>query len=286
MTSKSTPAEANRIFYREEAGAYEATEDCLRSAYYQRRLRQVLAEALTRLAPNPLVLDACGGTGNIGAALHPHGVTPVVVDVSPEMTNIWRAKAARLGFVPEIHDAPIEEFLREDGRAWNLITFSSALHHLEDYTAVLLAAADNLAPAGLVLTIFDPTPAPRGIRVLRRLDFVIWLARARPLRFVELLVGALRRVLGPSDRDEHVGRMAERHAYTGIDDHELVRAVEGRGLEVVVHERYYDARLGAVRFLLRRIRQPSSFALVVRRPADRPHADDLVGGRESRRAGG
>lgn len=264
MTSP-TAVEANRIFYREEASAYEATEECVRGARYQQRLREALADALAQLAPDPLVLDACGGTGNVGSALHPHGVTPVVVDVSAEMTSIWRAKARRLGCQAEIHEGPIEDFLREDERRWDLITFSSALHHLEDYTDVLRAAIESLAPGGLVLTLFDPTLATRGVRTLRRLDFVVWLARTRPRRFLELLTGAAQRVARPQVEGEHIGRMAERYAYSGIDDHELVEALRRAGFDVLVHKRHYDARVGVVRLLMRQMRRPSSFGLVVRR---------------------
>ncbi|MEA2142977.1 MAG: hypothetical protein QOI64_1407 [Solirubrobacteraceae bacterium] len=266
MTQRPTTAEANRIFYRNEATAYEATEECMRAAVYQRRLREALDDALARLGPEPRVLDACGGTGNVGEALNRRGITPVVVDVSTEMTAIWRAKADRLGVDAEIHEALIEDFLGEDGRVWDLITFSSALHHLEDFTGVLLAAAETLAPGGLLFTMFDPTLSTPGIRVLRRIDFVLWLARTRPGRFVELLAGAVRRMVRPPE-GEPIGRLAERYAYSGIDDHELVRVVQSHGLDVLAHERYHDARGGIFRFLLRRMDRPSSFRLLLGRPA-------------------
>lgn len=189
------------------------------------------------------MLDACGGSGNVGDALHRHGITPVVIDVSPDMTAIWRGKAERLGLSPEIHNMPIEEFLDSDARCWDLITFSSALHHLEDFTQVLNAAAARLEPGGLLLTMFDPTPATRSIRLLRKLDFVAWLGLRRPLRFARLLGGAAQRTMRRSDRGDHVGRIAERHAYTGIDDYELIRAARRNGLEVLTHERWCDARL-------------------------------------------
>ncbi|MEA2195453.1 MAG: hypothetical protein QOG42_1887 [Solirubrobacteraceae bacterium] len=266
MTTQPTAAEANRIFYRDEAMAYEATEECVRGEAYQRRLREALDDTLTRLGPQPRVLDACGGTGNVGVALHERGITPVVVDLSAEMTAIWRAKAERLGVAAEIHEAHIEDYLRDDSRTWDLITFSSALHHLEDFAGVLIAAAAKLAPGGMLFTMFDPTLSDRRIRVLRRLDFVIWLARTRPSRFVELLVGAVRRAVRPP-QGAHIGRMAERYAYSGIDDEALVAVMRSHGLEVIVHERYYDARAGLFRFLLRRMDRPSSFRLLLRRPA-------------------
>jgi ubiquinone/menaquinone biosynthesis C-methylase UbiE len=261
-----TAAAANRIYYRDEATDYDRTESCLRDRRQHQRLLRALAGVIGRLDRDPRVLDVCGGSGNVGSALHRHGITPVVVDVSPEMTEIWREKAARLGVSPEIHNMPIEEFLRSDDRTWDLVTFSSALHHLDDYTQVLMTAAARLEQGGFLLTIFDPTPATRGMRLVRKLDFVAWLALRRPGRFVRLLVEAARRALRPAEAGEHVGRIAERHAYTGIDDHELVRAARRGGLDVVTHERSCDARLLVVRCALRRLDWASSFHLVLQRP--------------------
>ena len=266
VPAEPTAAEANRIFYRDEARAYDQTEDCLCEARNRERLQVVLAAALARLDPAPRVLDACGGTGNVGVALHARGITPVVVDVSPDMTAIWSDKAADLGLSPEIHNMAIEEFLSSDGRRWDLITFTSALHHLEDYTNVLLLAAARLAPGGLLLTLFDPTPATREMRLVRKLDFVLWLVLKRPTRFVRLVGAAVQRKLRPAGGNDHVGRLAERYAYTGIDDFELARASQRSGLELVVHERTHDARLAAVRHLLRLLGWPSSFHLLLRRP--------------------
>lgn len=266
MTDTLTAAEANRLFYREDAETYDATEVCLRDSRRQDELRGAVAAALSRIDGRVSVLDACGGTGNIGLALHPYGIVPVVVDVSPEMTAIWRAKAERLGYSPEIHHAPIEDFLRDDGRSWKLITFSSALHHLADYAEVVLAAAARLEPGGLILTIFDTTQATPGLRLLRKADFVGWLLITSPLRFLRLLAGAVRRASRADGEERHVGRLAEVHAYAGIDDWALVGLLADHGLDVVVHKRVYEARLGLVRFILRCADWPSEFSLLVRRP--------------------
>lgn len=262
-------SEANRLFYMDEAKAYDATEDCLRNSRQQGRLQTILTEALQHLPPDPQVLDACGGTGNVGVALHPRGILPVVVDVSPDMTALWRSKAESLGMEPEIHLETVESFLAADGRTWDLVTFASALHHLEDYTRVLLAAGDHLAPGGVIATVFDPTLATPRLRALRRIDFATWLLFRRPLHFGRLLAARLSRPRRRSSgHDEHLGRLAERHAYAGIDDADLVRAADAHGLEVLVHRRHFDARIAAIRVGLRVVNSPSSFDLILRRPND------------------
>ena len=266
-SDKLSASEANRLFYAEQAATYEATEDCLRSRRQQDRLLLSIGEAMAQLPENPRVLDACGGTGNVGVALHRYGITPVVVDVSPEMLAIWREKAAAIGVSPEIHLAPIDEFLHDDQRRWHLITFSSALHHLEDYTSVVQAAAERLEPGGLILTIFDPVRAAAASQRMVRIDFVAWLIMTNPRQFARLVASALGRIVRPGEAGAHIGRMAERYAYEGIDDDALVHAARELGLEVVVHQRYCDARLAAFRFARERLDWPSNFRLLLRRPA-------------------
>lgn len=259
-----TSAEANRLFYAEEAMTYEQSEDCLRSERQQKPFREALAEAVAILPPEPLVLDACGGTGNVGEALHAHGIQPVVVDVSAEMLELWRAKVERRGGDAEIHLATIEDFFASDHRRWDLITFSSALHHLEDYMGVFATAASHLAPGGCLFTSFDPTPATRGGHLLRRIDFVVWLGLNDRRRFTRLVKAKVGRGVRRQVDREHIGRMAERHAYVGVDDGALVAAARGMGMDVLVHHRYGDARLAVIRWLLDKLHQPSNFRLLVR----------------------
>jgi len=55
--------------------------------------------------------------------------------------------------------AEIQGFLQDDDRRWNLVVFSSALHHLEDYRAVLALAVRRLAPGGVLATILIRSPS-------------------------------------------------------------------------------------------------------------------------------
>ncbi len=249
MSEPLTAIEANRLLYRDLASDYDATEACVIDARQHERLRAALREALAIVPRPPRVLDACGGSGNAAALLAAEGVVPTVVDVSAEMLDRWEVKARGLGLEPETHVAPIEEFLAGDERRWDLMVFSSALHHLEDPAAVLCAAGDRLAPGGAIVTIYDPTLGDRALRALRMADWLGDLLVRRPREFAEVVrrrIARQRRAAsGPAEA--HVGRTAERHALGGIDDLALRRRVEGHGLEVVVHERRCEARLAPVR---------------------------------------
>jgi SAM-dependent methyltransferase len=262
-------AEANRLFYSEYAEQYDRTECCMVDAAQRHRLDAALDSVLALLPAGPAVLDACGGSGNVGVSLARHRLVPVVVDVSQEMTQIWRQKAQHAGVAPEIHVETIEAFLASDPRSWDLVTFCSGLHHLDDPARVLAAAAARLAPGGLILTIFDPTPGNGVLRLARRGDWLLELLLRDPLGFLRLGRAKLRRRAQGENPQESVGRLAERHAYAGIDDHALVEELRALGLEIVVHERYVDARMAPVRWLLHALGRPSHFRLLVRAPGSR-----------------
>jgi 2-polyprenyl-3-methyl-5-hydroxy-6-metoxy-1,4-benzoquinol methylase len=261
-----TAAEANQRFYAEHAELYDRTECCVVDAKQQARLNDAIDEALALLPRDPAILDACGGSGNAGVALSRHGLVPVVVDVSREMTAIWERKAGLAGLVPEIHVESVETFLQSDPRRWDLVTFCSALHHLEEPGQELAAAAARLAPGGLILTMFDPTLGNSPLRFARKADWLLELLITDTREFARLARGAATRRARREDPQASVGRMAERHAYAGIDDLDLVEQLRALGLEIVVHERYADARIGVIRSALHFARRPSHFRLLVRRP--------------------
>ena len=248
-------AEANRRFYAELAETYDTTEECVADPRHRDRLRRMLDRALAQLPAEPRVLDACGGSGNASLLLAERGIVPVTVDVSPEMLALYTRKARALGVEPDVRIAEIQDFLCDDASAWDLVVFSSALHHLEDAGEVLELAAARLAPRGLLATIYDPTRLGRAGPIARRFDYGLHVALKTPRR----LPGLVRRRAAGS---ESVGELAERHALTGLDDLALAERLRAAGLEILAHDREYEARYGITRLTLRGLGSPSSFALL------------------------
>ena len=274
--------EANRRFYATVAAEYDQKEEAVANPRARALLRDSLQRSLALLGPEPAALDACGGSGNVSELLAGMGVLPVVVDVSPEMVDLWRAKAARMGVEPEIVLAEIADFLRADPRTWDLVVFSSALHHLENYEDAVAAAADRLNPGGVLVTIFDPPLAGRGDRAIRRLDWVLFQAAHEPRDFVETVRARLRRAKAG---EPAIGRMAERHALGGVDDLALRRLLENRGFEIVLHERLPEARMAATRVLLRISGRESAFRLIARLRLGATEREHVPVGRADEREG-
>jgi SAM-dependent methyltransferase len=266
MSGPLTAAQANRRFYEQVAATYDAAEHCVIDPRLRQRLRLALESALA-LAPGRAVLDACGGSGHASGLLAELGVPTVLVDVSAEMVARWRARA---GPEVEAHVEEIESFLAGDQRRWDLIVFSSALHHLQDPRAVLERAVGRLTPGGVLLTVFDPPLTDALGRWLRRLDAVLHRLVVHPRAFAGWVAVKLRRRAQPANDEHWLGRLAEVHAVDGLDDGALREVIERLGAEVISHQRTFDARLRPIGRLQRRLGRPSAFSLLVR--AQRPAA--------------
>ncbi|MGA2319522.1 MAG: class I SAM-dependent methyltransferase [Solirubrobacteraceae bacterium] len=254
-------AEANQRYYASRAADYDQTEECVTIERHRHRIRRVLAVAISSAQCHERVLDACGGSGYASLELRTMGLDVLTVDISPEMLAIYEKKAVDAGFASRTELSEIGSFLTGYEGQWDVIVFSSALHHLDDYHSVLLAASARLASGGVIATVFDPISAP-GLGVwVRYIDYLLWLAARQPVTLIHRLWERARR---RSAGRPSVGRLAERHALSGIDDVALAQDLEKHGLEIILHEREYDARFALTRRILRLLSLPSSFSFVVR----------------------
>lgn len=273
-------ADANRLFYAEYAERYEEVEECVLDRRAQALLRDVLSKAVAAApaAPGPglRTLDACGGTGNASFVLiRDLGVDETTVaDISPEMLARCAARAAALG--ASIHTIETEiQTLLETSDPWDLIVFSSALHHLDDYQAAVELAYGCLSPGGVFVTIFDPVAAGKLGWWVRRIDWLLGLLIHAPTELIRI---ARRRFTHRAPTEEpcdHVGRLAERHALSGIDDRAIIRSLTAKGGELLEYARYAHYRLAVSRWVATRLSRPSAFHLIARRPVG---ADEHVNG--------
>ena len=270
MTRPSEPeapmrtADANRLLYAETASDYDVCEHCIAHAGPRSLLEGILDRAIAAgPSERPRTLDACGGTGNVSELLAARGIETTLADVSPEMLARWREKAGRLGVAADAVEGEIEPFLAADDRRWELIVFSSALHHLDDYVGTAELAAGRLAPGGVLVTAFDPILTADALtHRLRRFDYLLSLA----LHPRALAAALGRRSRRSSAGGHNVGDLAEKHALEGVDDERIVTALCAAGLEVVEHRRYPCQRYRITERLIRAARRTTTFHLIVRKP--------------------
>ncbi|SRR6266516_7816118 len=272
--------EANRQFYAQIASLYDKSETCVRDQRIQQRL-EVDLDRIVGIIGRPQgairALDACGGSGNVALKLLNRGVDVTLVDVSSELMDIFRCKCAASRITPRIVCSEIGSFLSETSRTFDLIVFSSALHHIENFEHVLRLAFRCLEPRGLLYTVFDPTSScmlQTSTRVLQRLEYITFKLFCQTRDLPAAILRRFRRVLsGVSARRKSdaaltratAGLLAEFHAEQGIDDLALVAQLTTVGFEVVWHERYADGRFDLTRRIIERTGDSTSFKLLLRK---------------------
>jgi SAM-dependent methyltransferase len=173
----------------------------------------------------------------------------------------------------------IGNFLAQDGDKFDLIIFSSALHHLENIDAVLALAFERLAPGGLLYSIYDPTLQKQHhtlSRIAGRLEYYTFKVFFQTADFPKAIGRRLRRIMAGARPDQKlsselndatIGMLAEYHTGTGIDDLALVEHMRKVGYEVVWHNRYAEARFQLTRKIIRWVGDATSFKLLLRKPA-------------------
>lgn len=201
-TGEDVPARAADAYVQRVFDAFAVSFDAkLASLAY--RAPELVAQALGRHAGEPrrdrVLLDAGCGTGLCAPLLAPWSARLAGVDLSAGML----AKARARGGYDELVQAELVAFLRERGRAWDLIVSADTLCYfgvLEDFAA---AAAAALRPRGLlVFTVeaLEPASEEAGTdhrllehgRYSHRRGYVERVLREAGLRLLEISAAVLR----------------------------------------------------------------------------------------------
>lgn len=272
-----TVAEANRRTYAKVAHDYVKNTLCVVDPQDQQQLDQHIRQALQLLGDlgrRPMALDACGGAGNAALHMQALGCDVKLVDISPEMIELYKEACARAGCHAVADTAEIADYFTNDKQCFDLIVFSSALHHLENPIGVLRLAQSRLTPNGIIATIFDPVRQPKFLRALRLP--LHWIKRARnsPKLIFARAVPVLKRLLTGGDaykeRDRlviteaNMGHLAEFHGGRGFDDRAFVREIEQTTpLRALAHDRFVGTCSTAERILMKVFRRPNQFKLLL-----------------------
>jgi ubiquinone/menaquinone biosynthesis C-methylase UbiE len=267
---------ANAEFYRQVASEYDRYESCT----FDQDLQRMLETDLDRIAKDRVslgrtvnCLDCGGGTGNLTLKMLRRGWTVTVVDISPEMLTILEKKLASNGFRATLVNEAIETFLDSTNESYDLIAFSSVLHHLYSYLSIISKAAQKISPEGYFYSNFDPVVSrfPRLVGFADSLDVMVTKLLCNRSDFLPGVSRRIRKLLLKEDPLHGrvvagAGDLAEYHAHTGLSDLRVVGVLRNNGLEIVEHSRYAMGRTAFVRALSRQFRMHEGFKIIAQRP--------------------
>jgi SAM-dependent methyltransferase len=265
--------QANIDFYKDVASTYDSYESCA----FDRFLQGMLDEDLDRIAPHFIghrnkirCLDCGGGTGNLTLKLLQRGWQVTVVDISTDMLRLSEAKIRDAGFSAVLLNDSVEHFLTATGETFDLVAFSSVLHHLFSPGTIIEQVSARIVSGGYFYSNFDPVMPhhPRWTRCFSNADTLIAKALYDPADICPGIRRRLRKLLAPTGpRGRPVasaGDMAEYHARSGLDDTAIVELLRVSGFDVQ-HKRYPAARTRLMRSLSRHLRACMNFRILARK---------------------
>lgn len=273
---ESSVIEANIQFYRQIAAKYDRYETCASSANLQQMLdRDVdhIGMVLGSRGGAIECLDCGGGTGNLTLKMLRKGWSVTVVDVSSDMLAILREKAGREGFSPQLVNDSFSDFLPRCGRSYDVIAFSSVLHHLYAYLPGVAVAADHIEKGGVFYSAFDPAISahPRAAGFFEAFDTVLAKLAKDQRDFLPGIARRLKKAFhhshdaNQSQSAASAGDLAEYHAKTGIDDRAIVRLLQERGFTLVDYSRWASGRTAPARFVNSHLHLTESFKVMAQR---------------------
>ncbi len=265
---------SNIEVHNREAAIYDAIHPEIFGLFEQRKITRDL-DLIASIMPtrSPVrVLDIGCGTGNLTIKYLKRGYKVKAVDISPEMIGILCSKLnpAESSYV-ELVVSDVEDIVASTQTygTWDVISFSSVLHHLPDYKIVLAHAVRQLPPGGVLYICHEPLRQPnskRGLasrlacKILNGVDTLYIYAR-------KLLVYSRQSLLARTLFKRIDYRWSDYHSRLGIDAQEILRRLEHAGARTLLYLTYrsryssllaaLDARLG--------ISEHSHFRLIVRR---------------------
>jgi SAM-dependent methyltransferase len=268
---------ANVDFYRYVADKYDSYETYLFDPTLQQSLENDLDKIgsyFASLGRTPSCLECGGGTGNLTLKMCARGWQVTVVDVSDKMLGLLEEKARAGGYSPTLIHTPIESFLDTTSEVYDLVAFSSVLHHLYSYISVVGQVVSRVRAAGFFYSNYDPVVPrhPFWTHTFASLDIAVGKVLFDPADVLPGIGRRMRKLFSPRDplfnrAVVSAGDIAEYHVPNGVDDDQIRQLLERSGFAIFEHKRFATGRAPVVRSLNERLRLLESFKIIARRGA-------------------
>ncbi|HZK43522.1 MAG TPA: methyltransferase domain-containing protein [Syntrophomonadaceae bacterium] len=220
-------------------------EDLEEPKYLYSEYKVILNAATKILTPycnkSIRAVDMCGGAGKAAFAFKECSPNSIVdlVDVSEKMLEIAEDKALKQN-IKGINSIQADAFAfleqeQEQEQKYDLIMFSSAIHHFKDPVDLIKLASKRLSEHGLIVTIADPTTITKTKRY-KFFEFLATNSDGKKNKLKSIFSFNQNKELASAlDPDFD---LAEYQTYTGIDDIILRADLKEIGLNPLIHIRY------------------------------------------------
>lgn len=268
---------ANKLYYEKNANHYDQTETCITDKRFQDelyddlKLIKVILDGGCRRS-RIKVLDACGGSGNAALKILELGMEVWLCDQSQNLINIFEKKCREKGYECHFILSEIGQYLETTHDAYDLIIFSSALHHLHDYEGILRLALKRLNNNGMIFTCFDPVKWEFPAKQIVKIEYIVFKLLNDFSDFFPAAYRRIRKIFSyqqekenRSVKEDNLGELAEFHIDKGMDDDILVDQLKLHGAEIIWHKKLCKSRYKFFELLLSLFGCKTNFKLLIRK---------------------
>jgi 2-polyprenyl-3-methyl-5-hydroxy-6-metoxy-1,4-benzoquinol methylase len=251
---------ANKELHDVEAQYYDILHGEIWNFYEQSKIRHDLRKIAGIIKKETLnVLDVGAGTGNLTLKFLASGNTVTALDISEEMLKVISNKVSdKLKDNVELVCGDVDEFLSKTEQKYDVICFSSVLHHLPDYFYTLDLAISKLRSGGVIYITHEP------LRHLNESDF-IWRNNKRVISLIDSYLNRLHlskyRKLDLPNLDYTT---CDIHSREGINSKELFGFLWRERMKVVFYKEYEICKSGIMSIIGNFLIRHGYFKLIIK----------------------
>lgn len=244
---------ANLELHKKEAGLYDQIHPELTGYSESSRLNKLLSLILD--TKNQMALDIGAGTGFVTQKLFKASYKVTAIDLSAEMLDILKQK---LNADPNLSTQTIDAdtFLDNTQEKYNLITCSSVLHHLPDYTQTIQSMINHLEPNGYLLFFHEPTDhtADSLETWLRKIDYKLYR-----------VILVCKNILPKLKAAQLDYTMADYHVTHGFNEEKVLKILKQEKMAIIKIEQYITAQTWIMRLIFRLLFPASTWSLLAQK---------------------
>ncbi|MBW6451255.1 MAG: class I SAM-dependent methyltransferase [DPANN group archaeon] len=206
-----------------EAKSYDKLHREIFNTYEQKKILNELKIIYTYFKKGS-VLDVGCGTGNLTIQFIQKGYYVDGLDISKDMINELKQKIKSKKI--HLYNQDIDEFLKITNKKYDIISFSSVLHHLPNYQKTLKNCIKKLTSNGILYVIHEPLNNNETIldNIIEKIDYYLY-------RFNLYLKQIKTQKIDYS--------YADIHCKNGIDAKKLIDTLNiNKNFEILLYEEY------------------------------------------------
>ncbi len=240
---------------------YRAGSPHLKFPHLYESLMGRVAEELTGVSDVPSVVEVGAGDGSVTDRLLALGCDVTGTEMSNDQVDEMTARFESHEHFRSVHDPDGDMAVLGESR-FDLILYSSVLHHIPDYLGhIREASSGHLKPGGSLISIQDPLWYPRVPRASRRLTEAFYLAWRIGQGDIVRGVKTRSRRLFSGLSEEEPGDAVEYHVVRdGVDEEAIVGELKGT-FESVELRKYWSSQGTAQQKLGERLGYTNTFAI-------------------------